>query len=60
MKKIKDIVNKIIPPCPKCPYTLGHVKFVANPCFQCKSDNYNMYYRLINNKPGNPDSDYNE
>ena len=28
--------SRLKPPCPKCPYTLGQVKTLTNPCPQCK------------------------
>ena len=49
LKKLKD---SIAPPCPKCPYTLGYVKFVKNPCPECKLNGYQTYKILIN-KGGN-------
>ena len=33
----------IIPPCAKCPYTLGHVKTLINPCPKCKRNGYSTY-----------------
>ena len=44
---IKKLVYMFKPPCPKCPYTLGYVKCVDNPCFWCKRNNYETYHRLI-------------
>lgn len=41
--KCKKIIHQIIPPCSKCPYTLGQVHTVANPCPQCELNGYNMY-----------------
>ena len=49
--ELKKFLNKIIPPCRKCPYTLGRVKFVVNPCPECRANNYNMYYMLTEGKP---------
>ena len=43
---IKKLIYSIKPPCPKCPYTLGHVYFVHNPCFACALDNYQIYHIL--------------
>lgn len=37
-------------PCPKCPYTLGKVQFVDNPCPNCKLNNYQMYRSLMEGK----------
>ena len=52
--KIKKLIEKlkysITPPCPKCPYTLGYVKFVVCPCPMCKLDNYEMYHILAEGK----------
>lgn len=41
--KYKKIIHQIIPPCSKCPYTLGQVHTLTNPCPQCKLNGYNMY-----------------
>lgn len=41
--KLKKIIYKLTPPCEKCPYKLGQVHTVANPCPQCKLNGYNMY-----------------
>ncbi len=30
-------------PCHKCPYTLGLIQTVKNPCPQCKINNYQSY-----------------
>lgn len=43
-------INKIKPPCPQCPYTLGQVKFFDNPCPECKLNNYSMYEMLVKGK----------
>ncbi len=34
---------KLVKPCKKCPYKLGIVKTITNPCPQCMLNNYNMY-----------------
>ena len=44
---IRKLLYTLKPPCNKCPYTLGYVKFVKSPCYECKQNNYNTYYRLI-------------
>jgi hypothetical protein len=51
---MKKLLHRIKPPCPKCPYTLGQVVFVRNPCPECKADNYSTYDELIKRK----DKDY--
>lgn len=35
-------------PCKKCPYKLGLVQFVTNPCPSCQMNNYEMYDILAN------------
>ena len=54
--KLERLINKIIPPCHKCPYKLGHVKFVIDPCPRCKVDNYSMYYQLTQRRFKPPDT----
>ena len=44
--KLKDLPHRIIPPCAKCPYKLGLVHTVVNPCPQCKVNGYQMYERF--------------
>ena len=44
---LKSLINRIKPPCKKCPYKLGRVQFVENPCPQCKMNNYQTYHMLI-------------
>lgn len=38
----------IIPPCSKCPYKLGYVKTLVNPCPRCKRDGYSAYDWFLN------------
>ena len=40
---MKDILYRIKPPCDKCPYKLGLVHTVVNPCPQCKENGYKTY-----------------
>ncbi len=48
---IKNIlINIFKSKCSKCPYKLGLVKFIENPCPQCKINNYYMYDILIKKK----------
>jgi len=54
MKMIEKIKYSIAPPCPKCPYTLGYVKFFDNPCPQCKMNGYQTYRDLMEGKYGLP------
>lgn len=37
----KDYFAKKLP-CRKCPYKLEIIKTLANPCLQCKQNNYNF------------------
>ncbi len=32
--------------CKNCPYHLGQVQFVENPCPECKINNFSVYYQL--------------
>ncbi len=36
--------------CMKCPFNLGLVRFIINPCPLCKINHYNMYYQLLEGK----------
>lgn len=39
-------IKKLKPPCPKCPYKLGLVKTLVNPCPQCKDNGYQSFERF--------------
>lgn len=41
--KVKHLIYKLTPPCKKCPYKLGQVHTLTNPCPQCKLNGHNMY-----------------
>lgn len=43
---MKDLLHQIKPPCDKCPYKLGLVQTVINPCPQCKANGYQMFERF--------------
>ena len=45
--KVMDSFN---PLCSQCPYTLGKVQFVDNPCPNCKLNDYQMYHMLTKDK----------
>ena len=45
-----NILHKISPPCAKCPYTLGQVKTLVNPCPVCKENGYKTYDEFTRNK----------
>lgn len=48
---IEKLVYKLHPPCPKCPYKLGQVHTLTDPCPQCKRNGYKTYERFINAIP---------
>jgi len=39
-------IYRIIPPCKKCPYKMGLVKFILDPCPYCKANGY-RYFELF-------------
>lgn len=41
--KMKKIAYHVKPPCPKCPYKLGLVHTLINPCPQCKENGFEMF-----------------
>lgn len=44
-------------PCSKCPYTLGLVHTIKNPCLECKASGYQQYEWFRKHLTGNnPDS----
>ncbi|MCH5250546.1 MAG: hypothetical protein J1E98_11460 [Lachnospiraceae bacterium] len=50
--KIKGLIHKIKPPCPKCPYTLGLVYTLTSPCLECKVNGYQMYEVFLGERFG--------
>ncbi len=48
---MKKLFYHVKPPCSKCPYTLGMVHTVTNPCPQCKINGYKTFeifmFRLL-------------
>lgn len=47
---MKKLLYRIKPPCAKCPYILGLVQFIENPCLSCKLNGYSMYDILAHGK----------
>lgn len=43
MMKRKELIYRIKPPCPDCPYTLGLVRTFTNPCPTCRENGYQTY-----------------
>lgn len=41
--KLKEIILQKKAPCGKCPYKLGLIETLTNPCPQCKQDGYSSY-----------------
>ena len=46
--KLKQLHRQIKLPCAKCPYKLGQVHTVVNPCPHCRGNRYQMYERFQN------------
>lgn len=46
--KLKEFISQKKAPCGKCPYKLGIIETPANPCPQCKRNNYDSYERFLN------------
>lgn len=44
--KLNDLLHQIKPPCAKCPYKLGLMQTLTNPCPQCKKNGYQMFERF--------------
>ena len=49
---MKDSLYQVKPPCDKCPYKLGLVRTVVNPCPQCKANGYKTYERFTKELSG--------
>lgn len=43
---LKKVMQYLNPPCAKCPYKLGLVHTVVNPCPQCKGNGYQTFERF--------------
>jgi len=48
---MKDLLRQIKPPCAKCPYKLGLVQTLVNPCPQCRDNGYQMFERFQREVP---------
>lgn len=40
---MKKLIYKLKAPCNKCPYKLGLIQTMVNPCPQCKLNDYRNY-----------------
>ena len=47
-------------PCAKCPYKLGLIKTLVNPCPECRLNGYSMYKTFTENKLGKISSSHKE
>lgn len=43
LKNLQNVFRTVRPPCARCPYRLGLVKFVQSPCPACRMDGYRMF-----------------
>ena len=44
--ELNKLMQQFKPPCPQCPYKLGLVHTVVNPCPQCRENSYQMFERF--------------
>ena len=47
------LITRIKPPCSKCPYKLGSIHTVTNPCPKCKANGYQAFERFQRERSGN-------
>jgi hypothetical protein len=45
---IREIIESVKPPCSKCPYKLGIIHTLRNPCPECKTNGYKAYEMFVN------------
>ena len=43
LKNLQNVFRTVRPPCARCPYRLGLVKFVQSPCPACVLDGYRTF-----------------
>ena len=43
LKNLQGAYRRVCPPCARCPYRLGLVVFVQNPCPSCMTNGYHIY-----------------
>ncbi len=44
---LREIFSKKKAPCGECPYKLGLVETLVNPCPQCRQNGYSTYERFL-------------
>ena len=49
--KFKEPGRHIQPPCARCPYKLGQIQTLINPCPQCKAEGYKAFERFLRQAP---------
>ena len=54
LKNLQSAFRTVRPPCARCPYRLGLVKFVQSPCSACRMNGYCMYDVLTRGQSGFP------
>ena len=54
LKNLQSALRAVRPPCARCPYRLGLVKFVQSPCPACRMDGYRMFDILTRGQSGFP------
>ena len=52
LKNLQNVFRTVRPPCARCPYRLGLVKFVQSPCIACRMDGYCMFDILTRGQRG--------
>ena len=50
---MNQLIHKRKAPCDKCPYKLGQIQTVVNPCPQCKLNDYQGYEQFKKQLLGN-------
>lgn len=58
-----NFINHLNPKCSRCPYKLGLIKTLVNPCQQCKANDYNMFEvfkQMVSDDKQHSHSDKNE
>lgn len=53
--ELRRSIQQFNPPCDKCPYKLGLVQTLINPCPQCKENGYAMFERFQKQKLNSQD-----
>lgn len=53
--KAKKSIDQVKPLCPECPYKLGLVHTLVNPCPACKANGYQTFERFQRGRPETPD-----